>query len=272
LNGFKVKRTGPIYRHGSNQSERADLQYYLATWSLLLGLVIGSFLNVVIYRVPRRESLVRPGSHCPGCGAAIRWFDNIPVVSWMMLRGHCRSCRSRIAIRYPLVEGITGFAFLAAFWRFGPSATLLLAWAFIAIVVTLAFIDHDHAVIPNRIVFPAVACGLAASIALDVHEWWQYVAGCLGAGLFALLVSLARPGITRFSEVKMALLLGAVLGPYVLVALPVALVVAILTGMSLLFRDKYRLRARTVFVPYLAAGAVMAICFGPLAFDLYASV
>ncbi len=255
-----------------NSGEGADLQYYLAIWSLLVGLVIGSFLNVVIYRVPRRESLVRPGSHCPGCGTAIRWYDNIPVVSWAMLRGRCRSCRTRIAIRYPLVEGITGIAFLAAFLRFGPSATLPLAWAFIAVVVTLAFINHDHSVIPNRIVFPAVGCGLAASIALDSHHWWQYVAACLGAGLLALLVSLVRPGITRFGEFKMALLLGAVLGPYVLVAVPAAVLAGTIVGMSLLFREKYRLRARTVFVPYLAAGAVTAMCFGQLAFHLYAGV
>jgi len=248
------------------------LQYYVAIWSLLLGLVIGSFLNVVIYRVPRRESLVRPGSHCPGCGMAIRWYDNVPVASWVLLRGRCRSCRTPIALRYPLVEGITGLAFLAAFWRMGPSATLLVAWAFIAVVVALAFMHHDHMVIPNRIVFPALACGLAASIALDHQHWWRYVAGCLGAGLFALAVAFARPGVARFSEVKMAVLVGAVLGPYVLVALPATVLLGIFAGMSLLFREKYRLRARTVFVPYLAAGAVMAMCFGQLAFRLYASV
>ena len=248
------------------------MQYYLAIWSLLLGLVIGSFLNVVIYRVPRRESLARPGSHCPGCGVAIRWYDNIPVASWLLLGGHCRSCGTPIALRYPLVEGITGLAFLAAFWRMGPSATLLVAWAFIAVVVALAFINHDHMVIPNRIVFPALVCGLAASIALDHQHWWQYVAACMGAGLLALLVSVVRTGITRFSEVKMALLLGAVLGPYVLVAVAAATIFVIVARMSLLFGEKYRLRARTVFVPYLAAGAVMAMCFGQLAFQLYASV
>jgi leader peptidase (prepilin peptidase)/N-methyltransferase len=248
------------------------LQYYLAIWSLLLGLVIGSFLNVVIYRVPRRESLVRPGSHCPGCGVAIRWHDNIPVASWVLLRGRCRSCHSRIALRYPLVEGITGLAFLATFWRVGPSATLPVAWAFIAVVIVLAFINHDHMVIPNRIVFPAVVCGLAAAIFLDPRHWWQYLAGCVGAGLFALLVAMVRPGVTRFSEVKMALLLGAVLGPYVLVALPFAALLGIFAGISLLFPQNYRLRVRTVFVPYQAAGAVMAVCFGQLAFHLYARV
>jgi leader peptidase (prepilin peptidase)/N-methyltransferase len=248
------------------------LQYYLALWSLLFGLVMGSFLNVVIYRVPRRESLIHPGSHCPGCSVAIRWYDNIPLASWAALRGRCRSCHTRIALRYPVVEATTGIAFLAAFWRVGPSAPLVVAWAFIAVVITLAFIYHDHMVIPNRIVFPAVACGLAASIALAPRHWWEYLAGCLGAGLFALIVAVVRPGVTRFSEVKMALLLGSVLGAYVLVALPVAVLLGIFAGTTLLFHKNYRLRARTVLVPYLAAGAVAAVCFGQIAFDLYARV
>jgi leader peptidase (prepilin peptidase) / N-methyltransferase len=226
------------------------LLYYLAVWSLLLGLVIGSFLNVVIYRVPRRESLIRPGSHCPGCGMAIRSYDNIPVVSWLLLRGHCRSCHSPISARYPLVESITGVAFLAAFWRIGISPAVLLAWAVIAVLVTLVFINHDHAVIPNRIVFPGVICALAASIALQPHSWWHYVAGCAGAGVMALVFSLLYPGVARFGEVKIALLLGAVFGLYAVAALVIAIVLRMVAGISLVFWQKGRLRARTVFVPH----------------------
>jgi leader peptidase (prepilin peptidase) / N-methyltransferase len=229
------------------------VQYYLALWSLLLGLVIGSFLNVVIYRVPRHESLIRPGSHCPGCGAAIRWYDNIPVVSWVRLRGRCRSCRTAIAVRYPLVEGMTGVAFLAAFWSVGASPALFLAWAFAAVVIALVFINHDTMIVPDRIAVPAILCGLAASIALDPQHWWGYIAGCLGAGLLVLLVASARPGVTRLSEVKLASLVGAVLGAYVLLVLSAAILLGILVGITLLFLQKYRLRARAVFVPHLAS-------------------
>jgi prepilin signal peptidase PulO-like enzyme (type II secretory pathway) len=245
------------------------VQYYLTTISILFGLVIGSFLNVVIYRVPRRESLVRPGSHCPGCGVGISWFDNIPVVSWLLLRARCRSCRTRISSRYPLVEGITGLAYAAAFWRIGPSPALLLAWAFVAVLIVLVYVNHDHLVVPNRLVVPAVIVGLGAAMALDPQHWWHYLAACSGAGLFVLLLSLARPGTTRFGETKIAFLMGAVLGPYVLVALPVALILGIVGEISLVFREKYRLIARTAFAPYLAVGAAMAVFFGQLVFHLY---
>ena len=226
--------------------------YYLAVWSLLLGLVIGSFLNVVIYRLPRHESLVRPASHCPGCGTTIRGYDNIPVVSWLLLRGRCRSCRNPISVRYPLVESLTGIAFFAAFWLIGISPAVFLAWVFIAVLVTLAFINHDLSVVPNRIVFPAVLVCLASSVALHPQTWWQYVAGCLGAGALALAFSTICPGVPRFSAVKISLLVGAVFGLSALVALPIALLLGTFTGISLVFWQKGRLRARTTLVVYLS--------------------
>ncbi len=222
------------------------MQYYLAMWSLLFGLVIGSFLNVVIYRVPLRESLLRPGSHCPGCGVAIHWHDNIPVAGWLLLRGRCRSCHAPIAVRYPLVESLTGLAFLAAFLWVGPSATLLVAWVFIAVFITLSFVYYDHGLVPDRIVLPAIACGLAAGVVTDQQHWWGYVAGCLGLGLVALLVAAAVPGTSGLSEAKMAALVGAIVGPHVLLAVPAAVVLGLVVGIALLFWQKYRLRARTV--------------------------
>lgn len=205
------------------------MQYYLTIWSLLFGLVIGSFLNVVIYRVPRRESLVRPGSHCPGCGMAIRWHDNIPVLSWLLLRGRCRGCGQPIAIRYPLVEALTGIGFLAAYLLVGIQPAVLLAWFVIAVIVTLAFIHHDHGVIPDRLALPAAAIGLASAIALDPEHWWYYLAGCAGTGILALLLSFLDAGLTGFSDAKVALLMGAVFGPYSLVAPPLVLVVRIVS-------------------------------------------
>jgi leader peptidase (prepilin peptidase) / N-methyltransferase len=246
------------------REEVAGVLYYWATLSLLLGLVVGSFLNVVVYRVPRRESLVRPGSHCPGCGTAIRWHDNIPVAGWLLLRGRCRSCRTRIAIRYPLVEALTGAAFLAAFWRLGVSPFLLVAWAFVAVLIVLVFINHDHLVVPNRIVVPAVVCGLGASVGLDPRHWWHYLAASAGAGLAVLLMSFLRPGSAGLGEVKIALLVGAVLGSYVLVALPVALALVFVGEMTLVFGKNYRLIARTAYVPCLAIGAAAAVFFGRL--------
>jgi leader peptidase (prepilin peptidase)/N-methyltransferase len=130
------------------------LQYFFYAVALVLGLAVGSFLNVVIYRLPRRESLVRPGSHCPECGHAIRFYDNVPILSWLTLRGRCRDCGAGISVRYPVVEAITGVAFVLALWRFGLEWPLLVSWAFIAAMVAVAFIDYDHMIIPNRIVLP----------------------------------------------------------------------------------------------------------------------
>ncbi len=224
--------------------------YYLAFWSFAMGLVVGSFLNVVIYRMPRRESLVSPGSHCPRCGASIHWYDNVPVVSWLLLRGHCRSCHAPIALRYPMVELLTGFGFLAAFVRIGYSPAVLLAWAAIAVLVALAFIYHDLGIVLDRLILPATIIGLTASIALDPQEWWYYIAASVGAGLVALGLSLLGPSGVRFGEAKVAMFLGAVLGPWVLAAVPLALVLRTVAGIALVFWKRGRYEARTVFAPY----------------------
>ena len=226
------------------------MQYYLAVWSLLFGLVIGSFLNVVIYRLPRHESFVTPGSHCPECGTAIRWFDNIPVAGWLLLRGRCRTCRTSISMRYPLVEGFTGVAFLAAYVCIGLSAGVLLAWALTAVLVTLGFIYYDHGVVPGKLVFPATLCGLGAGAALDLGHWWYYVAGSIGAGLLVFVLSLADPRRSHLGQVKVALLLGAVFGPWAVAAVPVAALFTAMAGITPVFWQKSRLCARTVFAPY----------------------
>lgn len=230
------------------------MQYYLAVWSVLLGLVIGSFLNVVIYRMPRGESLVSPGSHCPVCGSGIRWFDNVPVLSWILLRGRCRSCRSPISLRYPAVEGLTGIFYLAAFLLMGPTPAVFVAWALIAVLVALAFIHHDLGVVPSRLVLPAALFGLAASVALDTPHWWHYLIGSAGAGALSLLLSLLGPVGTGLGEAKIALLLGAVFGPSAIVAVLGAAVCRTLAGITLVFCQKGRLRARTVFATHVRDG------------------
>ena len=128
----------------------------LPGWVLLgfvgaLGLMIGSFLNVVIYRLPRDESLVSPGSHCPGCGAAVAWYDNVPVLAYLWLRGRCRRCGAGISWRYPAVELLVGALFLAIAWRFGLQPMTLLSCAFAAALVAAAVIDFDHQIIPDEI-------------------------------------------------------------------------------------------------------------------------
>lgn len=239
------------------------MPYILYASSLVLGLVLGSFLNVVIYRLPRRESLVRPGSHCPQCGANIRWYDNIPVVSWLVLRGRCRSCAVRISSRYPLVEAITGVAFALAMWRFGVTWSLLVAWAFIAAMVAIAFIDFDRMIIPDKIVLPGAVIGLVASIALQPERWWIYLAAAAGAAFFFLLLAVLWPGGGMgYGDVKMALFMGAVLGTNVLVALFAAFLFGSIVGVYLIVIRKQSRKARVPFGPYLALGAILAILLG----------
>jgi leader peptidase (prepilin peptidase)/N-methyltransferase len=248
------------------------VQYYLYAVALMLGLAVGSFLNVVIYRLPRHESLVRPGSHCPSCEAPIRAYDNIPIVSWLILRGKCRDCRSPISARYLLVEAITGASFVLAFWRFGLDWRLLVAWAFIAAMVAVAFIDYDHMIIPNKIVLPGAVMGLLASMALDPPRWWVYVAGSLGAAAFMFALALIWPGGMGPGDIKLALFMGAVLGAYVMVALFVAFLLGSLVGIFMLLVQKRSRKEKIPFGPYLAMGAILAALVGETLLNSYLGV
>lgn len=236
--------------------------YYFAFISLLFGLVVGSFLNVVIYRLPNGQSLVHPGSHCPRCGQPVRWHDNIPVIGWLLLHGRCRDCKERISVRYPLVEAATGLAFLLAFWRLGLQWPLLLVWVFIAVMICVAFIDYDHMIIPDKIVLPMAALGLAASIALNPQDWWKYVAGGLGAAAFMFLLIMIWPGGMGPGDMKMALCMGTVLGVSVMVALFLAFLVGALTGVFLLATHRKSRKDHIPFGPSLALGAVAAALIG----------
>src|SRR5215218_11380473 len=142
--------------------------------TVLFGLVVGSFLNVVIHRVPRRESIVWPASHCPHCGEPIRPVDNVPLVSYLMLRGRCRNCKGRISARYPAVEALTGLLFGAAAYEFGLSLALLPALVLISALIVLAVIDLEHRLLPNVIVGPAALAGLIFSILANPAGWWIY--------------------------------------------------------------------------------------------------
>jgi len=162
----------------------------LAIFAMVFGLVVGSFLNVVIHRLPLEQSIAFPGSHCPSCKQAIAPWDNVPVLSYLWLRGQCRSCGSRISPRYPLVELLTGLLFAAVFWRFGPTWLLPLYMAFAAALLAAAVIDLDHQIIPDQISIGGLVLGLLAAPGLQalggagyLEALWQSVLGAfLGGG------------------------------------------------------------------------------------------
>jgi leader peptidase (prepilin peptidase) / N-methyltransferase len=193
------------------------LGLWLGACAFVLGLVVGSFLNVVIARVPAGESIVRPGSRCPRCGHALAWFENVPVVSWLFLRAHCRVCRAPISVRYPAVELLTGVLFFGCWVRFGGSWSLLRGLLLVGFLVPLTFIDLDYWILPFELTVPGVALGILSSVLLG---WDALRDAALGAaagfllfwGLEALVRwLLGKEGLGAGDKWLMALL-GAFLG------------------------------------------------------------
>jgi len=237
----------------------------------VLGLVVGSFLNVVIYRVPRRESLLRPGSRCPSCGTPIKPSHNIPVVSWVVLRGRCFVCGRPIAVWYPLVELATSLLFVAVTLRLSNLDLLSALPAYLyfaAIGVALTVIDLQVRRLPNAIVlpsYPVVAVLLVVSAAVD-GDWWAFVRALLGgAVLFAFFFALGYfyPAGMGFGDVKLAAMMGAFLGlSAVLVAVFLGVVAGGVTAIVLLLSGLRRLGEYLPFGTFLALGGVLAALWG----------
>lgn len=235
----------------------------------LLGLVVGSFLNVVIHRVPRRESVVWPASRCPACGESIAPLDNVPLLSYVLLRGRCRSCKAPISARYPLVEALTGALFAAAAYAFGLDLRLLSALVLISTLVALAGIDLEHRLLPNVIVGPAALVGLALSILESPERWWVYPVSALAVagGLFALAV--AYPGGMGMGDVKMGGMLGAFLGPYAALAVFFGALAGAITGGLLIATGRMQRRHALPFGVFMALGGIVALFVGPQLWGLY---
>ena len=187
----------------------------LAAFALAPGLALGSFMNVVAARVPLRRSLVSPGSACMSCGHEIGWRDNVPVVSWLLLRGRCRHCKASIPWRYPAVELTSALLVAGCVWKFGLHPEALVASFFCLVLVAISATDIEHGIIPNRIVLPAAVVILAAQTAIYPSPQWAVAA--LGAAGFLFVAALAAPRGMGMGDVKLALVLGAMLGTTVAV-------------------------------------------------------
>jgi len=243
----------------------------LAAAGLAPGLVLGSFLNVVAARVPLRRSVVHPGSACMECSAPIAWYDNAPLVSFLVLRGRCRHCSAAIPLRYPAVELATGLLVAACLLAFGASAYALLAAAWCAVLVAISAIDLEHRIVPNRIVLPAAAAVLVARTLIDPSPEW--LLGALGAFAFLLAAALVYPAGMGMGDVKLALLLGAMLGRDVGVGLMAGMVAAMVPSVVLLARHGGAARKMGIpFAPFLAIGAVLALFAGEAVLDGYLSL
>jgi leader peptidase (prepilin peptidase)/N-methyltransferase len=242
----------------------------LAIAAGVLGAAIGSFLNVVVYRLPRGDSLSSPPSRCPVCGQDVRWRDNVPVVSWLVLRGRCRDCEARISARYPLVELATALLFAAVVVAAGADSYVWLGFALVTLVVPVTLIDLDHRIVPNRILLPAAVAGVALVAVADLDRLPEHLAAGAGAFAFLLVAALIHPKGMGMGDVKLAGVLGIYLGLEVVPALLVAFLTGAAVGVALLARDGAGARKQGVpFAPFLAFGALVGWFVGPELIDLY---
>jgi leader peptidase (prepilin peptidase)/N-methyltransferase len=233
----------------------------------LAGLMIGSFLNVCIYRLPRRESIVWPASRCTSCNRPLAWFENVPVIGWLALRGRCRTCGSRISAIYPLVELTTGVVFAGGALVYGLSPLLFVRLAFASALIVLFVIDLQHRILPNVITLPGIAVGFAASLFLP-PGWLSSLIGIVTGGgiLFAIAEAYYRlRGIEGLGmgDVKMLAMIGAVLGwPLMLLTLVLASFVGSLVGLGLMASGRGGMQAALPFGTFLALGALVAAVAG----------
>jgi leader peptidase (prepilin peptidase) / N-methyltransferase len=245
-----------------------------AAYVTLLGLMLGSFMNVCIYRLPRGLSPVRPRSGCPNCGHLLAWYENVPVVSYLVLRGRCRTCRVAISPMYPVIEAVTGAVFLAGYLWYGPSALLIvrlvLAWAMIALFV----IDYQHQILPNVITIPGIVVGILANI-LAGPGWIASVVGAVvGAGsLYAIAEIYYRVRHEEglgMGDVKMLGMIGAFLGwKLVLLTLVISSFLGSIVGVFVLVSRKESLKYAMPFGTFLAVGALVASVVGDAILDWY---
>jgi leader peptidase (prepilin peptidase)/N-methyltransferase len=258
----------------------------LTVYTALVGLIVGSYLNVVIHRLPRGLSTVLPRSRCPGCDALIRPYDNIPLLSWLLLRGKCRFCKTPISWRYPLIEALTAGLFVLCFLHFGPTAQAPVAALFCALMVALAAIDVEHFLLPDRITYPGIVLGIALQPLLP---WARIGPGVTGALLGAALGALLGAGILLavwwgwyllrreegmgLGDVKMLALIGAFLGwRGVVVALFFSALTGALLGLALMAWRGLEMKSKLPFGAFLSLGGLVALFFGDRLVAAYAAL
>jgi leader peptidase (prepilin peptidase) / N-methyltransferase len=239
----------------------------------IMGLCVGSFLNVVIARVPQGRSVVHPGSACPRCGQPIAWFDNIPLLSYVVLRARCRHCKEPISLRYPLVELLTGLLFVLTAWELGSGLHLLAGLALMATLIAITAIDLDCQLIPDVISLPGIVVGFVLSAIAGQPGWLDSLIGILvGGGLFFVIIVASRGGMGG-GDMKLGAMLGAFLGWKLVL---VAALLAVLSGgvvaiILLALRSKGRKDA-VPFGPFLALGGAVSLFWGVPLLEWYLGV
>lgn len=242
-----------------------------AVLAALAGAMVGSFVTVVAHRVPAGDSIVGPRSLCPSCGHQIAAYDNVPIFSWLLLRGRCRNCRASISARYPLTELALAALFLAVALRFhGDTGELILGAVLCATLVAVTITDLELRIIPNRILLVAAPLALVVAAIFDPSSLPERIVAAAGAGGLLFLAALAYPGGMGLGDVKLAATMGLFLGVWVIPAMLVALLAGSLVGIGLIARDGAAARKRAIpFGPFLALGGVAGLLAGEALIDLY---
>jgi leader peptidase (prepilin peptidase) / N-methyltransferase len=224
----------------------------------------------VIHRLPRGESLVHPRSRCPSCETQIAGYDNVPIVSWLVLRGRCRHCGAPISPRYPAVELITAAAFAAVVLVRGFDDDLILELPFVAALIALAGIDLDHKLLPNKIVYPLAAWGVVAVLIADRGDFAEHLIAGAGAFLFLFVAVLAYPRGMGMGDVKLAGAMGLYLGTAVIPALLAAFLTGSAVGVAIIAREGASARKKAVpFGIFLALGGIVGVLAGSELIDVY---
>jgi leader peptidase (prepilin peptidase)/N-methyltransferase len=233
--------------------------------AFVYGAVIGSFLNVVVYRLPRRESLVSPGSRCPSCCTPIKPYDNIPVLGWLLLQGRCRTCQARISMRYPAIEALTAVLAVAVVLIRHSIHDIALGLVLVTVLMPIALIDLEHRIIPNKLTGPAAIAAIAIGVVTKPSGVPEQLIAAAAAGGFLLLFALAYPRGMGMGDVKLAGVLGLFLGRSVGVALFVGVIAGTLVGAAIMAREGVEKGRKTAvpFGPFLALGGVVALLAGP---------
>ena len=237
--------------------------------AFIFGLCVGSFLNVCIYRIPAEKSIIFPGSTCPNCDSSIRFYDNIPLLSYLVLGGKCRQCQTPISFRYPMIELMAGAFSVGLYLKFGLSIESAVYFIFISVLIVIAFIDIDHRIIPDRITLPGIAFFFGAALALPGLSWTDSLLGILigGGSLFAVAVVYhlltKREGMGG-GDIKLLAMIGALVGwKGVFFTIFVSSALGTLSGLLIMAATRQNLKLAVPFGPFLSIGAAVYVFFGP---------
>lgn len=242
--------------------------YLIEIFVFIFGLCIGSFLNVCIYRLPASQSISHPRSKCPKCDTFIAFYDNIPLLSFVWLKGRCRHCGAKIGLRYPSVELLSGLLALATFLKFGLSVEALIYFAFTACLLVVTFIDLDHRIIPDVITLPGIPIFFAASFALPAMTYKTSLLGILAGGGSLFLVAWGYNLLTKKEgmgggDIKLLAMMGALLGwQGVIFTIFVSSLIGTLSGLALMLHAHKGMKLAVPFGPFLAVGGITYIFFG----------